>query len=73
MIINMQMSLIVALNGLKRNMLTIIRSKILSLLNIQRACEAIIDIACILLGIPQSSRDAFDLLQKMSLMNRYVP
>ena len=44
------------------------------ILNIQRACEAAIDIAMHLvsehqLGIPQSSRDAFDLL----IRNRLLP
>ncbi|MEH7454660.1 type VII toxin-antitoxin system HepT family RNase toxin [Gottfriedia acidiceleris] len=44
------------------------------ILNIQRACEACIDLAMHLvavrkLGIPQSSRDAFDLLVANSLLD----
>lgn len=42
-------------------------------LNIQRACEACIDLANIInkqrkTGIPQSSRDSFDLLSKANLL-----
>lgn len=42
-------------------------------LNVQRACEACIDVAMYLvseknLGLPQSSRDAFQLLQKDNLI-----
>ncbi len=44
------------------------------ILNLQRACEASIDISNIIiknnkLGIPQSSRDSFTLLQKASLLS----
>ncbi|MFQ5599897.1 MAG: DUF86 domain-containing protein [Candidatus Krumholzibacteriia bacterium] len=44
------------------------------ILNLQRACEASIDLAMHLvrtrrLGIPQESRDAFDLLQGAGLMD----
>lgn len=44
------------------------------ILNIQRACEASIDIAMYLvaekrLGIPQSSREAFDLIQENGLIS----
>ena len=43
-------------------------------INIQRACEAAIDLAMHLvarrsLGIPQTSRDAFDLLEKAALLS----
>jgi uncharacterized protein YutE (UPF0331/DUF86 family) len=45
------------------------------ILNIQRACEASIDIAMYIvadmkLGIPQTSRDAFDLLNKASIIDK---
>lgn len=44
------------------------------ILNLQRACEASIDIANMLnkqhkTGIPQSSRDSFDLLKKAGLLS----
>jgi len=44
------------------------------ILNIQRACEAAIDIANYLirerrLGIPQSARDSFDLISKATLIS----
>jgi uncharacterized protein YutE (UPF0331/DUF86 family) len=44
-------------------------------LNIQRACEACIDLAMHIvaekdLGIPQNSKDAFDLLLKNELINQ---
>ncbi|TYO96537.1 type VII toxin-antitoxin system HepT family RNase toxin [Desulfallas thermosapovorans] len=44
-------------------------------LNIQRACEAAIDLAMHIvaerdLGLPQSSREAFDLLQQNGIINR---
>ncbi len=44
------------------------------ILNIQRACEASIDMANIIikkhkLGVPQSSRDSFTLLQQASLLS----
>lgn len=43
-------------------------------LNLQRACEASIDLAMHLvrvrrLGVPQESRDAFDLLERAGLIN----
>lgn len=45
------------------------------ILNIQRACEACIDLAMHLvaikkLGVPQTSREAFDLLYKNNLIDR---
>ena len=45
-----------------------------SILNLQRACEASIDVANILnkqhdTGIPQSSRDSFELLKKAGLIS----
>lgn len=44
------------------------------ILNIQRACEAVIDLAMHVvaekkLGIPQNSRDAFELLEKNGLID----
>lgn len=47
------------------------------ILNLQRTCEAAIDIANYLnkknqLGIPQSSRDSFDLLQKSGFLSLSV-
>ena len=44
------------------------------ILNIQRACEASIDLAMHIvsekrLGLPQSSRDAFDMLQTQSIID----
>ncbi len=46
-------------------------------LNIQRACEACIDLAMHLvsekgLGIPQSSRDVFDILRKNGLLDEGI-
>jgi len=45
------------------------------ILNIQRACEAAVDIAMHIiyekkLGIPQNSRDAFDILQRNSFIDQ---
>ncbi|SFR03799.1 type VII toxin-antitoxin system HepT family RNase toxin [Desulfoscipio geothermicus] len=45
------------------------------ILNIQRACEAAIDLAMHVvaekdLGLPQSSREAFDLLEQNNLLDR---
>ena len=47
------------------------------ILNIQRSCEANIDLAMHLvaskgLGIPQSSREAFDLLQQAGIINEHL-
>ena len=47
------------------------------ILNIQRACEATIDLAMHLiaekgLGIPQTSRDAFDILKKNGLISENI-
>ena len=47
------------------------------ILNIQRACEASIDLAMHIvsekrLGLPQSSRDAFDMLQTHSIIDEDV-
>jgi len=47
------------------------------ILNIQRSCEASIDLAMHLvaskgLGIPQSSRDAFDFLQQAGIIDEYL-
>lgn len=47
------------------------------ILNIQRSCEASIDLAMHLvaskgLGIPQSSRDAFDFLQQAGIINEHL-
>ncbi len=47
------------------------------LLNLQRACEASIDLANYInkqkrLGIPQSSRDSFDLLCKAGLLSQTI-
>ena len=44
------------------------------ILNLQRACEASIDISNVLirqqrLGIPQSARDSFELIQKASIIS----
>lgn len=45
------------------------------ILNIQRACEAAIDLAMHIvaekdLGLPQSSREAFDLLERQGIIDR---
>ncbi|WP_062233404.1 type VII toxin-antitoxin system HepT family RNase toxin [Fictibacillus sp. FJAT-27399] len=47
------------------------------ILNVQRACEASIDLAMHIiadkrLGLPQSSRDAFDLLQENAIINEIL-
>jgi len=47
------------------------------ILNIQRSCEASIDLAMHLvasdaLGIPQSSREAFDILQQAGIINGHL-
>ncbi|SFB03880.1 MULTISPECIES: DUF86 domain-containing protein [unclassified Bacillus (in: firmicutes)] len=47
------------------------------ILNIQRSCEASIDLAMHIvsekrLGLPQNSRDAFDMLQKNSIITESV-
>jgi uncharacterized protein YutE (UPF0331/DUF86 family) len=47
------------------------------ILNIQRSCEASIDLAMHLvasksLGIPQSSREAFDLLQQAGIIDEHL-
>ncbi|GAB6152815.1 type II toxin-antitoxin system toxin [Desulfosporosinus burensis] len=47
------------------------------ILNIQRSCEASIDLAMHLvaskgLGIPQSSRDAFDFLQEAGIIDEHL-
>ncbi|MFJ7978028.1 DUF86 domain-containing protein [Peribacillus sp. NPDC096379] len=47
------------------------------ILNIQRACEASIDLAMHIvseqrLGLPQSSRDAFDMLQSHSIIDEGI-
>lgn len=47
------------------------------ILNIQRSCEASIDLAMHIvsekrLGLPQNSRDAFDMLQKNSIIDESV-
>ena len=47
------------------------------ILNIQRACEASIDLAMHIvaskgLGIPQSSREAFDLVQQVGIIDEHL-
>ena len=47
------------------------------ILNIQRACEACIDLAMHIvaqerLGLPQTSRDAFDMLESSSIINEEI-
>lgn len=47
------------------------------ILNLQRACEASIDLAMHMisihkLGVPQSSRDAFDLLQRNGMLQESI-
>jgi uncharacterized protein YutE (UPF0331/DUF86 family) len=47
------------------------------ILNIQRACEACIDLAMHIvaqerLGLPQTSRDAFDMLESTSIIDKEI-
>ena len=62
-------------SGDDRNLLTDLTRQDSILLNLQRACEASIDLAMHLvrvrgLGLPQESREAFDLLEEAGVITR---